>query len=264
MFQEKNKQVFAKKKFGQNFLINQTLIKKIVALIEPANKHLIEIGPGRGALTKMLAPQAQRLTAFEIDPDMKNYLLAQNILNEEQIVLQDFLQTDLNSYKGYEVVGNIPYYITSDILFKLFDYRYCFKKAYLMVQNEVADRLVAKPNTNAYSKLTLTAQHIAKVTKCFKVPSSAFNPMPKVDSAIIMLEFYQDETDNYDQLKEFFKLCFLARRKKLSWALQTKYTSAAIKNTYNILNLNDLTRIQELNLETVLKLYELLNERTND
>ncbi|RMX34869.1 16S rRNA (adenine(1518)-N(6)/adenine(1519)-N(6))-dimethyltransferase RsmA [Mycoplasmopsis fermentans] len=256
MFQE-NK-LKAKKRYGQNFLKDQNVINKIIELIKPQGEKILEIGPGRGALTKILNQQAKEFTAFEIDRDMVDYLQKNNILNQNQIVQGDFLIADLEKYKDYVVVGNIPYYITSDIIFKLLDYRHNFKKAILMVQNEVAQRLVAKPNQNDYSKLSITVQYCADVKKELFVKKTYFDPVPKVDSAIVSITFKNEANDNYENLKDFFKLCFLARRKKLSFALATKYSNDKIKIAYNKLNLKELTRIQELDLKTILALYDCL------
>ncbi|MGV2392545.1 UNVERIFIED_CONTAM: 16S rRNA (adenine(1518)-N(6)/adenine(1519)-N(6))-dimethyltransferase RsmA [Campylobacter lari] len=207
----------AKKKFGQNFLNNQAVINKIVKIIDPKDKNIIEIGPGLGALTKNIIDKSNCFVAFEIDDDMIKYLTENEVFKakNKQLIKADFLQTDLSKYNNYEIVGNIPYYITSDIIFKIIDYRFLFKRAVLMVQNEVANRLVATINSNDYSKLSVTTQYVAKVKKELFIGAKNFTPAPKVDSAIVSFEFYQDKNDDYDNLKEFFKLCFLARRKKL-------------------------------------------------
>lgn len=143
---------------------------------------------------------------------MVEYLTKNNILNNQQIIHQDFLESDLSIYKDYEIVGNIPYYITSEILFKIIDFRQNFNKVTLMVQNEVADRIVAKINTPEYSKLSLTLQYVATVNKVLFVYKKHFEPSPKVDSAIVIIEFNK-EAKNFENLKDFFKLCFLSRRK---------------------------------------------------
>ncbi|UUD35497.1 16S rRNA (adenine(1518)-N(6)/adenine(1519)-N(6))-dimethyltransferase RsmA [Mycoplasmopsis caviae] len=258
MFQESK--IKAKKKYGQNFLNDQNTIKKIIDIINPKDQKIIEIGPGKGALSKILNQQASELVAFEIDTDMVNYLLNNDILDNNQIVVGDFLTADLGKFKDYIVVGNIPYYITSDIIFKLLENRHNFKKAILMVQNEVAQRLVAKVNESEYSKLSITVQYCADVKKELFVKKSLFDPIPKVDSAIVSLTFKQQKDDNFEELSKFFKLCFLARRKKLTFALATKYSNDKIKVAYSNLNLKELVRIQELDLNTILALYEQLEK----
>ncbi|EGV00599.1 16S rRNA (adenine(1518)-N(6)/adenine(1519)-N(6))-dimethyltransferase RsmA [Mycoplasmopsis columbina] len=264
MFQEKNSFIKAKKKYGQNFLNDRNIIEKIISVIDPKDKKILEIGPGMGAITKFLAPQAKKFIAFEIDPDMSDYLISNKILESEQIVLEDFLKVELDKFKDFEVVGNIPYYITSDIIFKLIDYRHLFKSAILMVQDEVADRLIAKVNSSNYSKLSITTQYVAKVEKLFKVKKNLFVPIPKVDSAIIKLSFYQNKNDNFEELKDFFKLCFMARRKKLNFALKTKYESIKIEKAYKIMQLDEMTRIQELDLNTIVKLFYTLEKEAGN
>lgn len=258
MYQENIK---AKKKFGQNFLNNSNVIKKIINVINPENKKIIEIGPGMGAITKEIINTSQEFVAFEIDRDMVDYLTSLNIFsNGKELIMQDFLKADLSIYSNYEIVGNIPYYITSDIIFKIIDYRFLFKRAVLMVQNEVADRLIAKTNTNEYSKLSITVQYVADVKKEFFIGKNNFTPAPKVDSAIVSLVFKQNENDNYEVLKEFFKLCFLARRKKLIWSLTQKFSKESVLKAFQKNNLSENTRIQELDVEKIVCLYNSLRE----
>lgn len=250
----------AKKRFGQNFLNNKTYIKKIIEVIKPKNKKIIEIGPGLGALTKHIIPQAEKFVAFEIDDDIINVLDKLRFFENKNSELfhGDFLEVDLSKFEGFEIVGNIPYNITSKILFKIFDNRFLFKRAVFMVQKEVADRLVAQPNSKDYSKLSVTAQYLAKINKEISIGRKNFTPSPKVDSAVVSLDFYQDQNDNYEELKDFFKLCFLARRKKLIWSLQQKYKKSDILKTFKELGLAENIRIQQLDLDTILKLYNFL------
>ncbi|ENY68977.1 Dimethyladenosine transferase [Mycoplasmopsis bovigenitalium 51080] len=259
MSKNTNIEIKAKKKFGQNFLNNQKIIDQIVEIISPEGKNIIEIGPGMGAITKKIVQKSKKLVAYEIDNDMVEYLTKNNILNNQQIIHQDFLESDLSIYNDYQIVGNIPYYITSEILFKIIDFRQNFNKVTLMVQNEVADRIVAKINTPEYSKLSLTLQYVATVNKVLFVDKKHFEPSPKVDSAIVTIEFNK-EAKNFENLKDFFKLCFLSRRKKLTWSLKTKYSNEKITKAYNTLKLSDLTRIQQLDLEKVIRLYEELEK----
>ncbi|CBH40287.1 Dimethyladenosine transferase(S adenosylmethionine 6 N', N' adenosyl(rRNA) dimethyltransferase) (16S rRNA dimethylase) (High levelkasugamycin resistance protein ksgA) (Kasugamycindimethyltransferase) [Mycoplasmopsis agalactiae] len=253
----------AKKKFGQNFLHSDSVIKKIVDIISPEGKQIIEIGPGTGALTKHLVNKCTKLVAFEIDPDMIKFLNQQNYFNSENnmLVHDDFLNANLDQYAYFEVVGNIPYYITSEIIFKLIENRFLFKRATLLVQKEVADRIVAMPNSYEYSKLSITCQYVAKVKKELFVSKNNFSPVPKVDSAIVTFDFYQDKNDNYEQLKDFFKLCFSARRKKLIWSLKQVYSQEKILNAYSVLNISENIRIQQLDLETIKQLYAELETK---
>ncbi|MEE3928245.1 16S rRNA (adenine(1518)-N(6)/adenine(1519)-N(6))-dimethyltransferase RsmA [Mycoplasmopsis ciconiae] len=252
------KNVYAKKKFGQNFLTDTNVINKIIQISDPTNKNILEIGPGRGALTKILTQLAKKVVCFEIDQDMVDVLNKEIISPNLQIIHQDFLEANINEYQNYSIIANIPYYITSDILFKIFEHRNQFDKAYLMVQKEVALRLVAQVNSHDYSKLTLTTNYVCTPKVEFIVKANSFSPAPKVDSAIISLTFNKNPI-NYQQMSEFFKLCFLARRKKLSFSLKTKYSQQAINDAYQKLSLDDNIRIQQLSLEKVVELFNLLN-----
>ncbi|QSF13667.1 16S rRNA (adenine(1518)-N(6)/adenine(1519)-N(6))-dimethyltransferase RsmA [Mycoplasma sp. Mirounga ES2805-ORL] len=258
MFQKNNK-IQAKKRFGQNFLIDNNYIEKIINVIHPKNENIIEIGPGMGAISREINKSAKSLIGYEIDKDMIDYLINNKIFNSDNLINEDFLKSDLKKYHDYVIVGNIPYNLTSDIILKILDYRFNFKKAVLMVQKEVADRIVSQINSKDYSKLSVTCQYVANVKKEFIVPNGAFNPAPKVDSAIISLEFKHDKNDNYPQLKNFFKLCFLARRKKLIYSLKTKYSLEKIKTSFSRMNLSENTRIQELSVEDIVLLFKDLN-----
>lgn len=250
----------AKKKFGQNFLKNADVVKKIIDIINPEGKKILEIGPGTGALTKFLVDKCSKYVAFEIDTDMIAFLNENNYfkLGSTELIHKDFLKADLNQYVSFEVVGNIPYYITSDIILKIIDNRFLFKRATLLVQKEVADRIIATPNSPDYSKLSITCQYVARVKKELFVGRNNFTPAPKVDSAIVTFDFYQNKGDNYSNLKTFFKLCFSARRKKLMWSLKQTYSQEKVQNAYKALNIDENIRIQQLNLDTIIKLYEQL------
>ncbi|MFZ8229624.1 16S rRNA (adenine(1518)-N(6)/adenine(1519)-N(6))-dimethyltransferase RsmA [Mycoplasmopsis bovis] len=250
----------AKKKFGQNFLNNADVVKKIIDIINPEGKKILEIGPGTGALTKFLVDKCSKYVAFEIDTDMIAFLNENNYFNlgSTELIHKDFLEADLNQYACFEVVGNIPYYITSDIILKIIDNRFLFKRATLLVQKEVADRIIATPNSPDYSKLSITCQYVAKVKKELFVGRNNFTPAPKVDSAIVTFDFYQNKGENYSNLKTFFKLCFSARRKKLMWSLKQTYSQEKVQNAYKALNIDENIRIQQLNLDTIIKLYEQL------
>lgn len=255
-----NKNVFAKKKYGQNFLQDPNIIKKIVSTIDALGKDVIEIGPGRGAITKFIEPIANSFVGYEIDKDMIDVLTTQKILKPEQLIAGNFLEYDLSNYKNTIVIGNIPYYITSDIIFKLLDNYQNFTKAVLMVQYEVAQRLIAKKNSPNYSKLSVTVQYLSNVELNFIVPRNCFKPTPNVESAIVTLTFNKQAEDNFSKIKDFFKLCFLARRKKLTYALLTQYPNEKIIDAYEKLNFDSNIRIQQLDLEQIVELYRLLEK----
>ncbi|QGZ97438.1 16S rRNA (adenine(1518)-N(6)/adenine(1519)-N(6))-dimethyltransferase RsmA [Mycoplasma sp. NEAQ87857] len=257
-----NKEVFAKKKYGQNFLSDKNIINKIIKVFDYKDQNVLEIGPGRGALTKELVKDAKQVIAYEIDIDMVNVLNNEIQTDNFQLINQDFLQSDLSNLDKSWVIANIPYYITTDILFKLFDNRTKFNGALLMVQKEVAQRICAKPNQKDYSKLSLSSQYLADCKLEFIVPAKCFNPAPKVDSAIISLVFKnQEETKDWDLLKDFFKICFENRRKQLINTLKNHFETQSILDSYQKMNLDNKIRIQQLSLDQVIELFWLLNNK---
>ena len=183
-----------KPKLGQNFLIDPSASLAIVeALGDISAATVLEIGPGKGAITKLLAPRANRLIAVELDPSLAEQLRQQYALNDKVEVLeQDILATDLSALAAHEklaVVGNLPYYITSQILLHLFEHHQAIDRAVIMVQREVADRIAAQPGTRDYGLLTATTQLYARVDNLFTLPPSAFAPPPDVHSTVLRLTF---------------------------------------------------------------------------
>lgn len=179
----------AKKRYGQNFLRDKNLLKKIVNESHIKDKDVIEVGPGQGALTSFLAEQAHQLTCFEIDKSLKPILdpIEQSHKNLK-IVYADFMEQDLKAYGNeLHVVANVPYYITTPIIFKLLETKE-IKTASLMIQKEVCDRLIAIPGTKAYNNLSVVINYFAKVYKMMDVKRHMFVPKPNVDSAVIRIE----------------------------------------------------------------------------
>lgn len=211
----------AVKRLGQNFLIDPNIIRKIVALAEVgANDHVLEIGPGRGALTDLLCKTAGRMTAIEVDPRLHAYLAErQHDYPNLDLILADALTYPLESLPaGTIVVANLPYYISTPLLFALLDQRDRFPRLVLMLQNEVADRLVAKPGTSDYGVLSVMAQYAAEITKGFRVSAQCFRPRPEVGSAVVLLRTrVQRELSPAEEPKfaALVKAAFAHRRKTL-------------------------------------------------
>ena len=176
----------AKKRFGQNFLKDKNLLMKIVKESNILNKNVIEVGPGQGALTTFLALTAKKVICYEIDLDLKPILSSLEAKFENlEVYYEDFLNTDLTKLEGeWHVVANVPYYITTPILFKILETKQ-IKSASLMVQKEVIDRLIALPNTKQYNALSIILKYHAEVHKMMDVKRHMFQPIPNVDSAVI-------------------------------------------------------------------------------
>jgi len=211
------------KRFGQNYLTDRNTILKIVNKFNPQkDDSIIEIGPGRGALTSELASVNNNLTAIEIDNRVIETLSTQ--FSNVNFINQDFLKMDFSQFdssKIIRVIGNIPYNITSPILFSLIENRSRFSDAMLMVQYEVAKRMVSQPNTKDYGILGVILNYFASVNLEFKISPNVFKPKPKVDSAIISLKFNKEIDNNLND--RFFinvvKAAFGNRRKTLKNSL---------------------------------------------
>ncbi len=222
-------QVRPLKRFGQNFLINEGIAKKIVSLLEiKSSDNIVEIGAGKGSLTKLiLETGVKRLTAIEIDYRLLGDLRALDTKDTEFIIIQDdFLEVHLDNFplenEKIKIIGNIPYNITSAIIFKLLEHFHLISRAVLMVQKEVAERIVAEPGNKEYGILSiLTAIH-GRVTKELNIKKNNFYPVPKVDSAILTMEFNDKLNDifDYELFKIIVKGTFQTRRKMLHNSLK--------------------------------------------
>ncbi len=216
----------AKKRYGQHFL-EPAWADRLVGAIAPASRdRFVEIGPGRGVLTRRLASRVAHLTAVEIDPDMVA-ALSQDLPGNVSVVHGDFLDFDLGRVAGagpFRVAGNLPYNAASHIVLKLLAARRHgspVTDATLMVQREVADRIGAHPGTRDYGTLSIFVQFRATVTRLLTLPPGAFRPAPKVHSAVIGLSFHDPVVHTRDEatLESLVRSIFTQRRKTLSNAL---------------------------------------------
>lgn len=262
--------VFAKKNYGQNFLIEPSVVEKIARSAIGEKKCVaFEIGPGIGALTQYLCEYAQKVVSFEIDERLPEVL--KDTLQEYdnfEIVLQDFLTVDLNAWvekyrqEGYEVVvaANLPYYITTPILFKIFEAEANISSITVMMQKEVADRFYAKVNTKDYNALSVITQYRCEVSPVMKVPKNVFMPKPNVDSAVLQFRFKQrNENIEEEVFFEMVKACFKQRRKTMlnnfGEYLQDKAKAMALLEQANI---DPKRRGESVSLAEFLVLYEVM------
>ena len=219
--------VFAKKKWGQNFLVDNNLLDKIIKTIDiTTEENVLEIGPGQGALSEKLVDVAKSLSMVEIDPDLIKILEVHEKLSGLKIINQDILKVDLDSLEidSPVVVGNIPYNITSPIIFWLIDHLDSWDRAYLMVQKEVAQRLTGKIGTKDYSRVTVMTRLFFDIKICFSISPNVFIPRPKVQSAFISIEKRLDFNKNDINIKKFsqvVRMAFNQRRKMLRNSLST-------------------------------------------
>jgi len=203
-------------RLGQHFLIKGSVLERIAGAACPAEEDLvIEIGPGRGALTERLLKRAARVIAIEIDSSLADHL-RRKFRSEArlEVLHRDVLETDLSRWGAAVIAGNLPYYITSPILEAVFAAAGVIDRAVLMMQKEVALRLTASPGTRDYGYLTVLTRVHAEPRLLFTVPPGAFHPPPKVDSAVVELHLRRPDPDVGGFL-EFARLCFRHKRKTL-------------------------------------------------
>jgi 16S rRNA (adenine1518-N6/adenine1519-N6)-dimethyltransferase len=227
--------IVARKRFGQHFLEPAWVLKLMQAIAPRSDETFIEIGPGRGALTRPLSAAVRRVIGFEIDRDLVQLLRSSQPPNVT-IVEGDFLDLTSDGFahaiaqggsgaaQPVRVVGNLPYNVASPILFKLIElYRAGapLEDATLMLQREVADRLLARPGTRDYGVLTVLVRHTAAVDRLLSLPPGAFRPVPKVESAVVHLRFHSDDppVKSRKTFEAVVRAVFTRRRKTLANAL---------------------------------------------
>ncbi|THJ20645.1 MAG: ribosomal RNA small subunit methyltransferase A [Nitrospira sp. CG24E] len=249
------------KRLGQNFLIDPNIVRKIVALAELASSdHVLEIGPGRGILTEALSRAAGRVTAVEVDPRLQAYLeTRQAELPNVELVCEDALAYPVESLlMGTVVVANLPYYISTPLLFRLLDQRDRFPRMVLMLQNEVADRLVAKPNGSDYGVLSVMAQYAAEITKAFRVSGNCFRPKPEVGSAVVLLRAKERRELSHEEEPKFaalVKASFAHRRKTLVNSLKDEgYDQKSVTEALQSLSLSPTVRAEILSVAQLIEL----------
>lgn len=214
----------AKKRFGQNFLHSTSVIESIVSAVAPRpNEALLEIGPGKGSLTRLLAKKTGNLIVIEIDRDLIP-ILEKELPAEVNIINADILEYPIETLPSpLRVVGNLPYNISTPLLFRLFEYPGQFTDMTLMLQAEVVERMVASPGSRIYGRLSVMTQYYCQVEKLLAVPASAFTPRPKVESAVARLQPHQQKPVNAEDvtlLGNILLRAFGQRRKTIRNSLQ--------------------------------------------
>ncbi len=213
----------ARKRFGQNFLHDHGIINRIVRAIAPKESdHLLEIGPGQGAITEEILRSGCQLDVIELDRDLLPILAGKFAAQPNfQLHQGDALRFDFSEIardQALRVVGNLPYNISTPLIFHLLDQQSLISDMHFMLQKEVVDRLAAQPGTKAWGRLGIMAQYYCKVESLFDVPPEAFNPRPKVQSAIVRLVPHQilpHPANNVDLLQRVLREAFNQRRKTL-------------------------------------------------
>lgn len=266
----------AKKNFGQNFLVDQNILNKIVNANDLQAKNIIEIGPGLGSLTGLLAERAKKLVCYEIDKDMVEVLMKRYTNNDKiEIIHQDFLkiniQDEIKKHFGNELVvlvANLPYYITTAILTKILEETKMIELIIVMVQKEVAMRLAGKPSTKDYNSLSVLMQYYTDVKMLFNVAPTCFIPAPEVESTVIEIKLKQDRLPliNEEFFLKFNRNIFIQRRKTLYNNIKSAYplSKEIIEDIIKKNNLPLTVRSEALNVEQIVKLsndvYSTLNK----
>lgn len=260
--------VFTKKNFGQNFIIEPRIVEKIAeAAVQSPDDLVLEVGPGIGALTEQLVKRSDHVVAYEIDPRLPEVLENEIGSDHLQVILKDFLEVDISAEirrlkkPGQKVrfASNLPYYITTPILFRLFEAEEPLDSITVMMQKEVADRFMAPENSKDYNALSVITQYRAQVEKVMDVSRHVFWPKPRVDSAVIRFTFPEGRKKVPDEplFFAFVKGCFLQRRKTLynniGAFLDDKELARKILEKSAI---PENTRAQQLSVADFIRLYE--------
>lgn len=260
-----------KRRFGQHFL-EDTWVRKVVAAIAPkATDHILEIGPGRGALTFPLAAQAHKLLAIEIDRTLANALnkLGNGTID---IIQADFLELNLSTIvkeiRGdhglLRVVGNLPYNISAPIILRLLRNAHSngITDATIMLQREVGERVIASPGSKNYGPLAVMASLHSDVKRLLNLPPGAFRPSPKVHSTLIQLQFHKPELipSSFKQFESFTRQLFTQRRKQVSNALSSVSFGPSFdpRDCCSRAKLDPSRRPAELTLAELIDLYEVV------
>lgn len=230
----------ARKRFGQHFLVDEQVIERIVDVLHPMpNDYLVEIGGGLGALTDRVLARIQQLHVIEIDRDLvallrQKYDESQLIVHEGDVLKFDFSTLTALAPTPLRVFGNLPYNISTPILFHLLQYAAHIQDLTFMLQKEVVDRLVAYHSEADYGRLTVMIQYACRVMRLFDISPNAFSPPPKVMSSMVRLIPYGDNrphpmAKNYQRFAEIVNMAFQHRRKTLRNALGKEFPSAAFE-----------------------------------
>ena len=254
--------ISAKKGFGQNFIIDPSVVEKITRVAEISETSIvIEVGPGIGALTEQLALKAKSVTAFEIDPRCIE-VLADTLSNFSNVtvILQDFLSVSDSDLPPGELTlcANLPYYVTTPILFHIIEKLLRITSFTIMVQKEVADRFVAKPSTKDYNALSIIVQTLFDVKTVMHVSKAVFHPRPTVDSAVVRFVRKQHVAiEDTERFFKFVKTTFTQRRKTIANNLKEISDSETIQTNLHRAGLDPSVRAEALSLADFYRLYEV-------
>ncbi|RYY73185.1 MAG: 16S rRNA (adenine(1518)-N(6)/adenine(1519)-N(6))-dimethyltransferase RsmA [Gammaproteobacteria bacterium] len=254
----------ARKRFGQNFLIDHGIIRDIVRAVHPQKEDcIVEIGPGKGAITQLLADSCDNLSVIELDRDLVPWLKVKFEHHPNfQLFQADALQFDfaqlIKNERPLRIVGNLPYNISTPLIFHLLTYSTQVSDMHFMLQKEVVKRMAAHAGDSAYGRLGIMVQYYCEVENLFEVPPSSFDPAPKVDSAIVRLVPYKDlpyKATNIKTLENLVNIAFQQRRKTLRNSLKQLLTPDIIEH----LPLDTSARAEDVSLAEYVATSNLLD-----
>jgi 16S rRNA (adenine1518-N6/adenine1519-N6)-dimethyltransferase len=250
----------AKKKFGQNFLKDSSIIHAIIQSIQPLQDDLlVEIGPGLGALTKPLLEKTKHLFAIELDRDIVNWMQNQYSKNNITIFNEDVLNFNFHQFdKKIRIVGNLPYNISTPILFKCIEDIKIIADLHFMLQKEVVERMIAAPSSSEYGRLSVMLQYYFAMEHLVHVPKESFDPEPKVESSFVRLipyDNYPFVANNIDQFGKIVKEAFSQRRKTIRNTLKNFMNA----NDFENIDINPQLRAENLSVSDFVKISNYLS-----
>ena len=251
----------AKKKYGQNFLIDSSVIKNIVDIINPQYEDkILEIGPGLGSITFPILDKINKIDVIEIDPDMIGFLSNSNYSKKINIHTNDILEIHGSFFKNYnKIIGNLPYYISTEILIKICNINNKNKKIYFMLQKEVAERISSPPGNKIYGRLSIIIQYFYDVEKLFDIAPNSFNPPPKINSSIVELipkKEFKEKILNFVNFEKITKLAFGQKRK----TIKNNFREVLSEADFEILNINPQNRPETLGVDDFVRIENYMDK----
>ena len=245
----------AKKKFGQNFLVDRYYISKIIKEINPKQgNNILEIGPGKGAITEPLLKKINHISVVEIDPDMIKILKHKISTNNLSILAENVLNINDEFFKKFnKIIGNLPYYIATEIILKLTKIYSSSSELYFMVQKEVAERITAKPSNKSFGRLSVILQYYFDTELLFDIPPEAFSPQPKITSAFIRLirkKRVSPKVIDKDSFEQIVKVAFSQKRK----TIKNNFKNILFDKDFFNLEISPKIRSEALTIDQFIKL----------
>ena len=258
-----------KKQYGQNFIYDTNLLKAIVLDAGvTSNDQVLEIGVGVGTLTKCLCEKAKKVVCYEIDESLKERIFNNlSTFSNYEINFKDILQADETEINkkfvgNFKIVANLPYYITTPIIFKFLEGKFNLDSLTIMVQKEVADRICATENSKDYGILSVMIGSNANAKVVRQINRKMFTPVPNVDSSLVKIDISKNKFDIKDMAKyhNFIKACFSMRRKTLTNNLKGFCDKDKLIQIINKLNLKENIRSEQISIQNLVKIYKMLFE----